>query len=201
MIVGQIVPDVGNVRTDQVGVVQQPLGGMGDSVIQPRGFGQIGPRTLDCNFALSQDRQQRPRFRGWISVRCEAASSAAQSGKLAIVTGSRSVSSVWLRRSESNAWTNRKYGRMRDMPQDRNDIRRALFRLLDNDKALSRKHETAVVAKNFLLESESQPERAEPGDQKAAQRQEDQRPRIRPEELRPAEQGRAPSAIPNAARR
>jgi hypothetical protein len=44
-----------------------------------------------------------------------------------------------------------------------------LFRLLDNYEALSRKHETAIVAKNSLLDSESQPERAEPSNQKAAQ--------------------------------
>ena len=66
MIVGQIMPDLGNVRTDQVRIVQQPLGGVGDSVIQTRGFAKICPRPLDCSFALSQDWQQRPRSGGCI---------------------------------------------------------------------------------------------------------------------------------------
>ena len=70
MIVGQIVPDIGNVRTNQVSVVQQPLGCMGDPIIQPRGFGQICARPLDCGFALSQDRQQRRRGDRSDGVQC-----------------------------------------------------------------------------------------------------------------------------------
>ena len=59
---------------------------------------------------------------------------------------------------------------MRDAPQNCDDIGRVLFRLLNNDKALSRKYKTPVVSKNLLLEPESQPKRAEPRDQKTARR-------------------------------
>jgi hypothetical protein len=66
VIVGQIMANLGNVRTDQLSVVQQPLGCMGDSVIQTCGFVKISTRPLDCSFALPQDRQQRLRSRGCI---------------------------------------------------------------------------------------------------------------------------------------
>ena len=61
---------------------------------------------------------------------------------------------------------------MRNVPQNCNDIGRVLFRRLDNYKALSRKYETAIVAKKSPLDSESQPERTELRNQKAGQCQE-----------------------------
>src|SRR5438552_11676473 len=72
---------------------------------------------------------------------------------------------------------------MCDTPQDFDDIRRTLFRFLDNNKALSRQHETAIVSKSVLLEPQPQPERTEPGEQKTAQRQEDLRQQVLPERL------------------
>ena len=43
VIVGQIVPDFGDMRPDHIGVVEQPLGGVRHSMFQPGGFSKIGP--------------------------------------------------------------------------------------------------------------------------------------------------------------
>ena len=72
---------------------------------------------------------------------------------------------------------------MCDPSQNCDDIRRTLFRFLDNDKALSRQYETAIVSKNFLLEPQSQPECAEPRDQKTTRGQGDLRPSVCPKNL------------------
>ena len=70
---------------------------------------------------------------------------------------------------------------MRDTPQDFDDRRSVDFRGLDDDKTLSRKKEAAIVAQQFLLEPQPQPERAKPCDQKTARRQEDLLPSFFPQ--------------------
>ena len=53
MIVGKIVPDIGDVRTNQVGVVQQPFGRMRDSIFQSRGFGQDRREPVQSGLRMS----------------------------------------------------------------------------------------------------------------------------------------------------
>ena len=72
---------------------------------------------------------------------------------------------------------------MNDTSQDCDDVRRTRFRFLDNNEALRRKYETAVVLQNSFLNPQSQPKRAEPGHQKTGQCQKDLLPLVRPENL------------------
>jgi len=72
---------------------------------------------------------------------------------------------------------------MSDTSQYSDDIRRTLFRFLDNNEALRRKYETAVVPQNFFLNPQSQPKRAEPGHQKTGHRQKDLLPLVPPENV------------------
>src|SRR5213593_1215584 len=72
---------------------------------------------------------------------------------------------------------------MSDTSQDCDDVRRTRFRFLDNNEALRRKYETAVVLQNSFLNPQSQPKRAEPGHQKTGQCQKDLLPLVRPENV------------------
>jgi hypothetical protein len=70
-----------------------------------------------------------------------------------------------------------------DTPEDFNDIGGVCFRCVDNDKTLPRKHESAIVSKESLLETQPEPERAKPRNHKTEQRQQDLRPSVCPENL------------------
>src|SRR5690349_10669910 len=102
---------------------------MSNLVIQSRCFGKISPSTLDSEFAVSKDRKERTRFKGWIqAVRggqlCRAIWQGVQSNgvaRCAIRLG---------RRCESKFRTNYKHGRVPDAAQDRNRIGRPSFGFL-----------------------------------------------------------------------
>ena len=147
---------------------------MSDAIFQPRGFGQIGPRAFDENFAPAQNGQQRPR-----SGRClelvrsrqlrRATRQAGHGGRWALLPGG------FRGGREARPRTNREDGWLCNAPQDRDGSGRFIFGCFDDHEALFGKDQAAVTAKNSVANPESQPERAEPGDQKTAQRRWDHR--------------------------
>ena len=63
VIIWQTMPNIRNVRSNQIRVVQQPLRRRRYPILQPRRLRQIRPRPFNHLLALPQKWQQRPRSR------------------------------------------------------------------------------------------------------------------------------------------